>query len=53
VSSEVPKWAVSGKQKPYRRNFQAQAIAEKSINGTSIFIMLDYLKDEEGITWRI
>jgi len=40
-------------EKPYRRNFQAQAIAEKSIKVTSTFIMFDYLKDEEELKWRI
>jgi len=49
----VPKWLFQENKKPYRRNFQAQAVAEKSINRTSIFIMLDYLKDEGGIMWRI
>jgi len=29
VSPKVPKWAIQENKKPYRRNFQAQAIAEK------------------------
>jgi len=55
VSPKGPKWAISRKQKPHRRNLQAQAIAGKAYISDSplLLITLDYLNEEEGMTWRI
>jgi len=53
VSPEVPKWAIQENKNPIDETSKLKRLLKKSINRTSIFILLDYLKDEERITWRI
>jgi len=38
---------------PIDETSKLKRLLKKSIKGTSIFIMLDYLKDEEELKWRI
>jgi hypothetical protein len=53
VSPKVPKWLFQENRNHIEEIRRIKRLLKKSINRTGIFIVLDYLKGEEGVTWRI